>query len=289
MKKPLRMSNSRLDLYAQCPKKYDFRYNQNLKGNYTASPLLFGSAIDSALNYILESIRDGIEWNIDKAKSLFLIGMEKWTPEKNRLDFFRGDVPEELQDSIDGDDTLFQIKVWNEMVNRGYKCIDTYAEDIIPQFKRVISVQDTKVVTNETGDEFILIIDFIAEMNDGRIVLLDNKTASRKYPKNKVVTSQQLSLYLNQFPELKYAGYCVLIKDPNREKGLKYQIMIDEIPEETTALAYDKLDQALNGIKNEEFPCNTKSCYAFQKPCEYMKICKYGEDPDLIPNREEKK
>lgn len=288
IKKPLRMSNSRLDLYEQCPKKYDFRYNQNLKGNYTASPLLFGSAIDAALNYILESLRDKVEWDYDKARDIFFQKMKEWTSEKNRLDFFKGDVPDELKDSIDEEDPLFQIKVWNEMVNRGLECIDTYINDILPELKQVISVQDKEIITNEAGDEFIVILDFIAELNDGRIVLLDNKTASTKYPKNKVVTSQQLSLYINQFPDLIYAGYCVLIKDPNREKGLKFQIMVDKIPQETIDDAYERLDKALHGIKAGEFPRNFKACKMYNKPCEFLKICKYGQDPDLISNREEK-
>lgn len=81
----------------------------------------------------------------------------------------------------------------------------------------------------------------------------------------------------------------VLIKDPNREKGLKFQIMIDEIPEETTADAYDRLDKALKGIKAGEFPTNRKSCFLYMKPCEFLTICQYGEDPELVPNREEVK
>lgn len=285
MSKILRLSNSRLDLFEACPAKYKFRYVDNLKGNYTASPLLFGSAMDAALNYILESLRDGLPWKPNTVQDIFAAKMREWTPEKNRLDFFKGDVPEELKECIEADDPLFQVKVWNEMFNRGLDCINVYIKEILPLFKRIIDVQVSKVITNASGDEFIVITDFIVEMMDGRIVLMDNKTASKKYPKKSVVDSQQLSLYLEQFPDIKLAGYCVLIKDPAREKGCKFQIIIDEIPEETTADAYERLDRALKGIQAEEFPVNLKNCFSFRKVCEFENLCKYNDPTGLIPNR----
>lgn len=283
----MKISNSAMDTYCQCPRKYKFRYIENVKGDYTSTPLLFGTAIDSALNYILESIRDNKEWTKAEALTIFGNKMYEWTGQ-NRLEFFKNEVPEDLKDSIDPDDPEHQMAVFHNIVQRGLVCLEVYITDFLPLLESVISVQDKGVVLNEEGDEFKFVVDFIGKLKDGRTVLFDNKTSSAKYPKNKVVKSQQLSLYIEQFPEIKYAGYVVLIKDPSREKGMKIQIMVDEIPEETRAESFDKLDKTMYSIKDGKFPCNYKSCKAFGKPCEYERACQYGNYTGLVPVYEKK-
>lgn len=278
----IRLSNTQIDLYETCPKKYFFRYRQNLKGDYTATPLLFGSAIDNALNYILESIRDKKEWSKEVAIEAFHNKMCEWDGQ-NRLDFFKNEVPPELLDIYDEGDPDHWEAVWEHIYKRGLNCLDTYINDVLPLIESVGHVQNKGVITNADGHEFVYVIDFIAKLKDGRTVLFDNKTASAKYPKNKVVTSQQLSLYLESFPDIKYCGYIVLIKDPGREKGMKFQILVDEIPEETKVKSFDKLDKTLYSVSREEFPCNYKSCKKFNKHCEYSRACQYNDFTGLIP------
>lgn len=273
-----------MDMYLRCPKSYYFRYVMGYKPDITNTPLLYGIAVDAALNYILESMRDKLPWDVEKAKEIFLEKMQEWDGQ-NRLDFFKNEVPEDLKDIIDEMDPDHQEAVWENIVKRGLASIDVYANEIIPQFDEVISVQNKGVITNAEGHEFVYVLDFIVKMKDGRVVLMDNKTSSARYPKNKVKKSQQLSLYLEQFPDITYAGYCVLIKNPEKERGLSYQLMIDEIPEETTAESYAKLDDTLNKIAAGEFPCNPKGCFAFGKRCPYEKLCKYDDDEGLIKTK----
>lgn len=279
-----RISHSKTELYQLCPAKYKFRYIDKLKADVTHSPLLFGTAIDNALNYVLESMRDGKEWTVDECKSIFIDRMNDWDG-SNRLEFFNSEVPDELAGILEPKNRDHQEKIWNLMCERGLKCIDVYIAEILPQFKRIVSVQNSGAIKNEEGDEFVFVVDFVAEMHDGRIVLFDNKTSSAKYPKNKVIESQQLSLYLDTFPEIKYAGYCVMIKNPEKV-GFKstYQLMIDEIPEETTAKAYALIEKTLLGIKNQQFEVNRKGCYAFGKRCEYFDLCNYNDDSGLVPD-----
>ena len=284
----MKISNSKIDLYDRCPRAFYYKYIENLKADKTNSPLLFGIALDISLNYILESIRDKKEWTRERALEIFGDSMEEWKGQ-NRLDFFKGDVPKELQDKIDEEDPDFQEQVWEEMYKRGIACIDVYIKEILPQFKEIIDVQIKFEIPNKNGDVFNGVIDFIAKMQDDRVVLFDNKTSSARYPKTKVKKSQQLSLYLEQFPDIKYAGYCVLIKNPEKERGVTYQLMVDEIPEETTEASYKKLDETLNKIAAGEFPCNPKGCKAFGKPCEYEMYCNYGDKTGLIPNYTRKK
>lgn len=274
-------------MYETCGLKFRFRYIDNLKGNHTSSPLLFGTAIDNALNYILESIRDKREWTKEGCIEIFHTVMSTWDGQ-NRLDFFNNEAPDELKSILDVHSADHQEMVWEHIYKRGLACIDVYINEVLPQIDEVISVQNNVEINNETGDTLVGVVDFIAKMKDGRTVLLDNKTSSAKYPKNRVVNSQQLSLYLESFPEIKYAGYIVLIKNPEREKGMTHQILIDEIPEETKADAFKRLDDALNGIKREEFKPNYKSCMKFGKQCEYANLCKYNDPSGLVPAYEKK-
>jgi hypothetical protein len=282
MEKKIRLSNSALDQYARCPKSYYFRYIENLKADVTNSPLLYGIAIDGALNYILECIKDKKEYSLDEAKRLFVESMKSWS-HQNRLSFFKSEVPEELGKDYDEESSDVQEAVWDLIVQRGLSSIEVYCKEIVPQIDEIISIQEKKVITNAEGHQLVFVLDFIAKMKDGRTVLMDNKTASARYSKNSVKDSQQLSIYLEQYPEIRYAGYAVLIKNPAKERGVTYQLIIDEIPEATTEESYKKLDDTLNKIAAGEFPCNLKGCNAFGKPCEFLLKCKYGDDTGLIP------
>lgn len=275
-----RISNSKLDLYQTCPKKYWFKYVQKVQADVTRTPLLFGSAMDSALNFILECKRDGVPHSIEQAKQIFATELSKWSGQ-NRLDYFKNEVPEEWLESNDPD--LIEKAVHGLMLRRGVDCIDVYEKEILSQIESVIEVQTKGTLNNAEGDTFEFIVDAVVKLKNGPVVVLDNKTASAKYKKKAVIESQQLSLYLENYPDIKHAAYAVLIKNPAKEKGLTHQLLVDEIPEETKAASFKLLEDTLLKIKNEEFPCNYKGCMAFGKECEYSKACSYGDYTGLVP------
>lgn len=282
-----KISHTKLELYEQCGLKYRFRYIDNLKADVTSTPLLFGSALDYALNYVLESIRDKKDWSTDVAKEKFIEKMSEWSGQ-NKLEFFKNEAPEELADSLKPNNPEHQELVWDNITKRGLACIDVYVKEVLPQFAEIVSVQTNVEIKNDQGDTLVGVVDFIAKMHDGRVVLFDNKSASAKYPKNRVIQSQQLSLYLESYPEIKYAGYVVMIKNPEKEKGLTYQILIDEIPEETKQKSFDKVVSTLDNIKAEKFEKNEKSCWAFGRKCDYWALCKNNDSSGLVPAYEKK-
>jgi len=49
----MRLSKSAVEMYQQCPRKYQLHYKEGYRGNMIDSPLFFGSAIDEALNALL--------------------------------------------------------------------------------------------------------------------------------------------------------------------------------------------------------------------------------------------
>jgi hypothetical protein len=93
--------------------------------------------------------------------------------------------------------------------------LKSYHDTVLPKFKEVLSVQKQIDLIDESGNEMIGYIDFIVEMQDGRRLLLDNKTAGRPYSKDAVKKSQQLVLYYMAAKDeysLDGAGFVVMLK-----------------------------------------------------------------------------
>jgi len=49
----IRLSNTAIDTYKTCPRKYKYHYTDKIRSSTTSSPLIFGKAIDEALNVLL--------------------------------------------------------------------------------------------------------------------------------------------------------------------------------------------------------------------------------------------
>ena len=275
----MRISNSKVDLFNTCSFKYKLRYIDKLKVNKTFSALLFGTACDHAFNYLLLRKKRNKVVHADTAKALFLKYMSEWDG-SNELVFFKSELP--ADDFYEDDHAGNQDRCFAYLCSLGQMFIDTYIEEILPLFKRIIKVQVKKVIKNQLEDEFVLVVDFLAEMPDGRIILFDNKTTSdikKQYPKTAVRKSQQLALYV-EYEINKLAGYICLQKKLVDGKVV-WSHIIDEVPEEQSEKAFETLDKALSDIKAEKFDKNEKSCYKFGKPCEYWNFCKYGNKKDL--------
>jgi hypothetical protein len=247
----------------------------------TYTPFLFGTALDKCLNYILIRTKRNKTVYSDTAKALFLKYMRRWQGQ-NELDYFKNDCPER-DDWEDLDSESKQWEVWKNLCHVGQMMVDTYIQEILPNFQKILSVQTRRQIPNEAGDNLILITDFTAVLKDGRTAIMDNKSASdvdKQYGKNSVKKSQQLAIY-TEFEESKIAGYVALQKKPVDGK-IKWNLVVDEIEDEQIEQAFNKVDKALNLIKNKEYPKNTKSCYAFGKLCPYFNACKKNDYTGLI-------
>lgn len=279
----MKLSYSRIELYNQCAAKYKYQYIDGLIPDKTFSPLLFGSACDKAFNYLLEQKQANKKINKKKAYKLFDDQMMLWHTEQklNELVFYNADLPE----NVEKDDYLskeLEHLAWNNLCDVGKKFIDTYIEEILPLFKNVEAVQVEKKIENVEGDILHLVIDFIAELHDGRKVVFDNKTASdadKSYPEDSVKESKQLSLYTEYYPDY-FSGYIALQKRLINSK-VKWKMVVDKIPEETTEKTFLDIESKAGMIKAEVFPKNEKACWAFGKKCPYFGYCKYSSKKDL--------
>ncbi len=271
----MKISHSKKELYETCPKKYEYKYVQGYYRDETSASLLFGSAIDNALNYVLLCVKKNRPQKPKVAKWLFQRGMDKWYGQ-NPLLFFKGEQPP-------GNDNPTQKEVWDHLCTLGPKMIDTYITEILPQFKSIEDVQIRKDIENGEGDTLVLIADFKGVLNDGTVVVADNKTASpstyKTYTKNSVNTKGQLPLY-GEHLNVENGAYIVLEK-VLKEGKVNWKIITSKIDESVVASVYDEISEVAGNIKAGVFPKNEKACFKFRQ-CEYFAMCKYGKMQGIL-------
>lgn len=275
----MNVSHSKIDLYNTCGYKFKLQYIEKYSPDKTFTPLLFGSALDKALNYVLIRTKHGHVVQLDVAKAIFDKYLSLWKGQ-NPLEYFKNEAPEGI-DELDPIDA--QWAVWHHLKGIGHIMLETYVDEILPQFKKILSVQTRRTIPNETGDNLILITDFTAELQDGRIVIFDNKSSSdikKYYGPSSVKKSQQLAIY-SEFEQSKLAGYIALQKKLVKGK-VAWTMVVDEVPEEMKEQAFQKIDDALHMIKAGIFDRNEKSCFVFGKRCSYWDLCKKGDDSGLV-------
>jgi hypothetical protein len=251
----IRLSNSSINKFLSCPFKYKLHYLHKIRPDHKSGALLFGSALDEAMNVLLTS-RDK-EKAIEKFESEWEYGViirkKEHLPASTQIRYAKSDFDADLLSDFDletlkdkSDDPLkhyldiqkrkeqqgyinlskeeqqfMNFANWLVLRRKGLLMIDAYCEQILPRIKKVYKVQKQLSIDNGGGDTIIGYIDLVAdiETDDGEIVkaVLDNKTSSRDYAWDSVRTSQQLALY-SEIEDLEYAGYLVLYKNVKKNK-----------------------------------------------------------------------
>jgi hypothetical protein len=310
-----KISHTRLKCYNECSQKFFYKYVKKLESPEINSPLLFGVAIDEALNYLLECERDGVPYTMDQVYECFNGYMMNWgqfevlyNPDVvyslGDIDYYLlsdEDVMHFSQTDPDFPDTVkmtqdkqrdytkwfrathpeeFGYLAWRSLYNKGILMLDTFKAEILPKFAKILDVQVDYRIDNGDGDILTVKMDFVAEMPDGKVVVFDNKTSSTAYPKDAVETSPQLATYL-EFWDTRYAGYIVLEKKIRKDKRLRYQFMINEIPEEFTKKVFDDFSEGLYNIKEEIYERNTDACRSYGRLCEFYDLCHNNEIGNL--------
>lgn len=214
-----KLSNSAVDRYLECSLCYKLHTIDRIRPVRQKSALLFGAALDSALNHLL------LTKNLEESKNIFKSQWEK--VDAMNTDFSKSDLDEELLNFYD---VKFQnpfLKIegsfpsWKSLLYKGMLFLDQYHEDILPKIKKVIAVQEPVSLKNTDGDEITGILDLIVEWKDGKTYLLDNKSSSVKYTSDSAKTGQQLPLYyyiVKEKYKLDGVGYIVLSKKINKNK-----------------------------------------------------------------------
>lgn len=270
MSNTIKLSHSAISKFSDCNKSYELHYIKNVRSKYKDSSLYLGSAIDNALNYLLENFKKEDE---DKLLAGALETFEnQWTTQKNNLN---EEVNLAYDENIryskyDFDPDLLERKDWHlifketekpfevrdKALNNPAECsveelrinalmnwlcvkrkaellIKAYYQDImLPHYEEVLLVQKEFNINDGGNGVLRGFIDLVVKLKDGRVVVLDNKTSSVDYDPNSVKESVQLSIYKRVIQIL-------------REEG---QISVPEVTHAGFAVVYKKLDKEITKI-----------------------------------------
>jgi len=219
-----KLSFSSVNLYNQCSYCYYLKYIEKIYPKRIKSSLLFGTAIDKALNHLL------LEKNLEAAKQVFI---DNWTTGKinyKPVQLEGSDLIIYSKSDLDLEFLKHSTKTkpkdlnWSSLYFKGLLFIKAYYEKVLPRIKNVISIQESISIKNHEGDQIAGNMDIIVEWEDGKRYLLDNKTTTYKYEAKDAQESPQLNLYdyiIHDKYKLDGIGFIVLNKKINKNKVKK--------------------------------------------------------------------
>ena len=303
-----KISQSAYKKYTTCPKMYDYHYNQKLRPKGTSSSLLFGSAMDEALNALLLGTGDPQQVFKDNFTEEMCEGIE----------YHKNDLDEKVfspQQTMELRGRTMEFKTFASLRVKGRLLIEAYIEEIYPLIGEVHAVQ--RELKGRRG-----FIDVIADLEGHGKVLIDHKTSSRPYKSDAVTGDIQLILYCQE-ENLSKAGFIVLNKQMKYDKTCKkcgksnysshrtcnehkngvrchgsfkfeakalIQLIVDDVPKADKDMVAKSFEQVEQSISDGVFPMNLQSCRSyFGKDCPYLNKCLTNNEDMLEYVKEEKK
>lgn len=293
------ISYSAMSKYHTCPALYKFHYLKRLRPKGTSSALVFGSAIDDALNAALLKTGDAID-TFRKAFTWEVCKDLVWLQNDLDADLFTAEELEQLK----GKSTEYYT--WACMRKKGRIMLNGYMEKVYPLIEEVHGVQ----IETKTRPGFV---DAVLSLKGHGRVLIDHKTTSKFYKRSSVKESPQLALYASELGISKI-GYITLSKQIPKSKqctkcgkdgtGTRYktchnvrsgerchgnwntdyselgevQILIDTVEKTEQDLALASINETEQAIKAGLFPHNLSACSnMYGKPCQYYNFCRAGD------------
>lgn len=126
-----RLSHSAINKFLDCPHAYQNRYINKIVSKYKSGALYFGSAMDEALNYMLENFGN---YDLDSVYNVFL---KHWKSQKNNLDKFINLKTEEdiTYSASDFDSDLLEKSDYKEIFE--FINVNKMDTDIFENYKRI--------------------------------------------------------------------------------------------------------------------------------------------------------
>jgi len=313
MTKKLYLSNSQINTFTDCNRKWYIDKVQRIRPAYLSSPLYFGSIIDETIEHILLK-KEGshLDTFYEKLNNFQVNGSDKKMPDDLlSVRFGAGDVDANLVEQKHVNDACDRLKIdildrdefleyckqkrkrksaldpieqylfnhiaWVSVEQKGLMIVAKLAEWIEENVAEVHSVQKKIEISNENGDSFIGFLDFVVSLKCGKKVLMDLKTSSNPnayYPEDSAAKSVQLGIYSQQ-EDIKDVAYLVADKKIRvREPRVRLKYVEGIITEEWLDEVFDMIEEATEAIK-EKLP---KGAEAFEKnldSCNKYSGCEY--------------
>ena len=274
----IQISHSAKEKYLNCPLSYYMHYFLGFREGVHGSALFFGGAVDEGLNVLLAT------GDVAEAKRVFqkrwsrvyINGEYKELEKVEGIRYSKADLDTSLIEGYEGSNPA-----WFAMLRKGEMMIEQYNLEIVPKIKEVIKVQAPIRIESGVGDYITGSADAIVRWEDGRVLVVDNKTTSSKYADNCVQESQQLGLYWEALQEeykLDGAAYITMNKAIRKKKEprVNIQTYLGNVDEEVVENTLQEFDDALCGIRMGVFPSNHPKCTNFFGPCICSKYAPSG-------------
>lgn len=200
MKSP-HWSYSRLNRFMTCSLQWAFQYYYRFEPEHTPLSLVFGGAFHTAATLIAMNIRDGRTTDVTEAEDFFSECFLKECRTAKKITF--DDCDENSCDTMGRAMAAYLLETWPED--------ETVVDAAVPFRAMLTDYSGVQVSQSPMIGEF----DMVAKLKDGTTVIVDWKTAARKWPVDKASKDFQATCYL-------YAGW--------REHGMN---------PETTVFRYD--------------------------------------------------
>lgn len=251
-----KLSHSSISRFRMCPENFRLHYLERIRPEATTGPLIFGAALDNALNILLTDPDGSAEQIFEQHFTTQKInGKDIHLPTSTQIVYHKSDYDADLitandvkiledyakESGLPGyTDHLSTIKevrkkkeltqleqsylnftTWLCMYNKGMLMLKAYRDKVLPRINVVHEVQREFSLTNGSGDSIIGLVDLIADIDGEGTVILDNKTAGRPYDRDSAKNSEQLGLYLHVLEEeykTRKVGYIVLLKNVIKNK-----------------------------------------------------------------------
>jgi len=284
----MKLSHTQKELYNVSPMAWFIKYVLKYKEKVMTSPLFFGSLVEEGVNALLEG--SDLESALIHFEELFISydvnGKDECLKTSKNVKYSKADYQELLfteEELILHKEMDHTEKAYYSLLRKGKMMITEFHDNILPNIKRTIAMQEPINIKNEYGDEIIGFADMIVEWKDGRILVLDLKTSASPYKKDAVLTEEkgsQTALYYEALKDkykLDGAGFLVLEKKVRvRDPQMRSQILIDVPPEELIQETFDNFDKVFYDIRQAKFPCTAPVCNRFGKKCSNAGFCSSG-------------
>jgi len=313
MTKKLYLSNSQINTFTDCNRKWHIDKVQRIRPTYLSSPLYFGTLIDDTLEHYLIN-KDGkhLETFYKCLNNFEVNGSAKVLPKDLlALRINVGDLDDKLINQSDVDDycsskdlesvqvkefldyckskrkrkspldmteqSIFNFMGYKSLEAKGLLMIEKLIEWVDEHVEEVISTQKKIDITNGNGDKFIGYLDFVVRLKSGKTVLIDLKTSSdpnKYYPEDAANTSRQLGIY-SQEEKIKDVAYLVVDKKiRKREPRVRLKYVEGIITEEWLDEVFDEIEKVTEQIK-EKLPLGESAFEKNLDSCHNYGNCQY--------------
>lgn len=289
----MKYSYSAISKYQECPFKYKLHYVDRLRQKYQSSPLIFGSAMDMAVQAMLDNwgketdfitlfstkfqeLCEGNEVKFSKTDcDLSLIDEHIFIELQKH---FKMDLKTVASSGLNYKDEIeaFSQLCFESLKTKGIMLLNHFYAWAKDNVQEVQGTQNKVEFANEEGDVFEGYLDFVCTLKDGRKVVMDLKTSSnpnKYYPEDSANNSPQLTIY-SHFLENADVGYIVLDKTVRKkEPRIRHKEVYGTITDDQVNKVFNDIDETLHKIRDKVFPQNFNSCNNFNG-CEYRNYCK---------------